>query len=173
MKKEKILEFGDPVLREKSKPVTVFHKKLHMLIDNMKFTLLNQDDGAALAANQVGILKRITVINYMDEYIEMINPEILSSSGEITDSEGCLSLPGYFGNVKRAENVKVKYQDRFGKETIIERSGPMARCIQHEIDHLDGILFIDRMKDVAVSDGKRKVAVKDLLKLTPVKKEQD
>lgn len=143
----KIILFGDPVLREEAKPVTVYHSKLHALIDSMTVALDKRDDGAALAANQVGVLKRISVIDYEDEYIEMINPEIIESSGEITEREGCLSYPGYFGMVPRAETVKVKYCDREGKEITIERSGKMARCIQHEIDHLNGILFIDRMNE--------------------------
>ena len=172
MKKEKIAVFGDPVLRETAQPVTIFHKKLHLLIDRMKFTLSKEEGGAALAANQISILKRVVVIDYLDEYHEMINPEIISSSGESTESEGCLSLPGYFGNVKRAEQIKVKFQDRHGKEFVIDRSGHMARCIQHEIDHLDGILFIDRMDEPFVSNGEKKLAVKELLKITPVNKYQ-
>ena len=144
-KKLKIVLFGDPVLREKAKPVTVFHNKLLAQVDSIGITLDNRDDGAALAANQVAILKRITVIDYEDEYLEMLNPEILDSSGEQTGYEGCLSLPGFVGMVRRAEYVKVKYTDPLGKDIIIERTGKMARCIQHEIDHLDGILFVDRM----------------------------
>lgn len=146
-KKLKIILFGNPALREKAKPVTVFHKKLHALIDSIALTLDEREDGAALAANQVNILKRITVIDYEGEYLELINPEIIFSEGEIIKSEGCLSYPGYTGLVPRAEFVKVKYQDRFGNENIIERKGNFARAIQHEIDHLDGILFIDRMQD--------------------------
>jgi len=173
MKKERIIFFGNPVLRDKAKPVTAFHKKLHALVDVMKFTLLNEDGAAAIAANQVSVLKRITVINYMDEYLELINPEIISSSGENVDSEGCLSLPGYSGNVRRAETVTVKFQDRNGKERTIERSGRMARCLQHEIDHLDGILFIDRMEEPFVTNGENRLAVEDLLKATSVKREGD
>ncbi|MFA7420082.1 MAG: peptide deformylase [Melioribacteraceae bacterium] len=145
-KKLKILVIGEPALREKAKAVTVFHKKLHALIDDMVETLDAREDGAALAATQVGIMKRIVVVDYRDEYFEMINPEIISSEGIKADSEGCLSLPGLSGNVPRALTVKVKYQDRFGVEHIVERSGALARCFQHEIDHLDGILYIDRME---------------------------
>lgn len=173
MKKAAIIHFGDPVLRETAQMVTVFHKKLHALIDTMKHTLLTGGDGAALAAPQIGILKRITVINYMDEYFEMVNPEILSSSGENTDYEGCLSFPGFSGRVKRVETVKVKFQDRNGKERIIERSGRMARCFQHEIDHLDGIFFIDRMDEKFVynDEDNTKVSVKEILKIAPRKNE--
>lgn len=146
-KRFNIIEFGNPALRQKAKPVTVFHKKLSLLIDSIAETLYNSDDGAALAANQVGELKRIIVIDYENEYFEMINPEILESSGEQTAQEGCLSFPGYTGLVTRAETVKVRYYNRSREENIIERSGKMARCIQHEIDHLDGILFVDRVTE--------------------------
>ena len=147
LKKLKILLFGDPALRQNAKPVTVFHKKLHAFIDSLAVTLDSCEDGAALAATQVGELKSITVINYEGEYLELINPEIIEAKGEQTDYEGCLSYPGYIGKVKRAETIKVKYVDRFGKENVIERTNKMARCIQHEIDHLNGILFIDRVKE--------------------------
>ncbi len=145
--KLKIVLFGDPVLRQKAKPVTVFHKKLGELIDSMAAALRASGEGAALAANQVGVLKRITVIEYEGEYFEMVNPEILESEGSGQDYEGCLSLPGYAGMVERFTKIKVKYFDRDGKENVIEREGKMARCIQHELDHLDGILYIDRMKE--------------------------
>lgn len=168
MKKETIVRFGDPVLRETAQPVRVFHKKFLASLDAMKYTLLNTDNGAALAANQVAFLKRVVVINYMDEYLELINPEIIASSGEQIDYEGCLSLPGYFGNVKRAETVTVKYLDRTGKEVTIERTGKMARCIQHEVDHLNGILFIDRMdeKFVVNDEDESQMEVAELQEMT-------
>lgn len=166
-KKLKIIEFGNPLLREKAKPVTVFHKKLNLLVDSIAETLYASEDGAALAATQVAEMKRITVIDYENEYFEMVNPEILESSGEQVDKEGCLSFPGYYGMVKRFETVKLKYQDRSGGEHIIERSGKMARCIQHELDHLDGILFIDRMvEDTLVhSITKEKISLEHALKI--------
>lgn len=166
-KKLKILKFGDPVLRQAAKPVTVFHSKLQLLVDSMKVTLHSRDDGAALAAPQLGILKRIVVIDYQDEYLELINPEILLSKGKKVDFEGCLSLPGYFGKVPRAEYVKLKYFDRFGKENIIERKGPMARCIQHELDHLDGILFVDRMEEdhLQHNDNETKISLQSVIDL--------
>jgi len=171
MKKAKITRFGDPVLREESQHVNVFHKKLHALIDTMSYTLSKEYNGAALAANQISVTKRITIINYLDEYHEMINPEIISFSGEQIDYEGCLSFPGYSGKVKRAENITVKFQDRNGKEIIIERSGRMARCIQHEIDHLNGILFIDRMDDdfLIHDENQTRIPVRDLQRLTQKK----
>jgi peptide deformylase len=168
MKKAKIIYFGDPVLRQKAEPVKVFHKKLHGVVDTIKNTLLDTDYAAALAANQVSILKSITVIDYCDEYFEMINPEITASSGESIGYEGCLSLPGYSGKVKRAERITVKYQDRRGKEITIEREGAIARCIQHELDHLNGILYIDRMVEdfVTHDENNTKLFVSDLQQLT-------
>lgn len=166
LKRFKILEIGDPTLRQKANLVTVFHKKLHTLIDSMIATLDEREDGAALAATQVGFLKRIVVVDYKNEFYEMINPEIISTEGIETDSEGCLSLPGLSGNVPRAITVKVKYQDRFGVEHIVERSGALARCFQHEVDHLDGILYIDRMEEdsVTVLRTDEKISVKELKK---------
>jgi peptide deformylase len=154
MSKLKIVSFGDPVLRQNAKPVTVFHGKLHTLINSMAKTLKSSSNGAAIAANQISVLKRIIVIDYDKEYFELINPEIIASEGEQTDYEGCLSLPGYFGLVKRYDYVKVKFQNRDGEEFIVERTDRLARCFQHEIDHLDGILFVDRMtEEFLVGDG--------------------
>ncbi|MGE5429671.1 MAG: peptide deformylase [Syntrophomonadaceae bacterium] len=166
--KYKIVRFGDPVLRETAKPVTVFHHKLHELVDALTDTLFRSDDGAAIAAPQIGVSKRIVVIDYEDEFIELINPEILFSSGEQTGYEGCLSFPGFIGTVPRAETVKVKYQDRNGIESVIERSGNMARCLQHEIDHLDGILFIDKVIDkyVVHQDTDEKLKLKDAVDMS-------
>jgi peptide deformylase len=146
MKKAAVVQFGDPVLRLVASPVTVFHKKLHALIDTLGFTLAARGDGAALAAPQIGVSKRVVVIDYQDEFFEMVNPQILEMSGAVTDDEGCLSMEGFSGQVTRAEVVTVKFQDRYGKEETLTRNGPMARCMQHEIDHLDGILYIDRME---------------------------
>ena len=173
MKKLNIVLFGDPVLRESAKPVNVFHKKLENLIDSMNYTLSLRDDGAAVAANQVGVLKRITVINYEDEYFEMVNPEIIEKGGGLVDNyEGCLSYPGYIGLVPRYEKIKVKYLDRKGDQHIIERTGKMARCIQHEIDHLDGILFIDRMKETTLTHSETKATIElaKVIELTRIKK---
>jgi peptide deformylase len=172
MGKLKIISFGDHVLRQPAKPVTVFHKKLHALIDSIAETLHNCDGGAALAANQVDVLKRITVINYQGEYFELINPEIIYSEGEQTDMEGCLSFPGYYGLVKRFNLVKVKYLDRNGKENVIERTGKLARCIQHEVDHLNGVLFVDRMiEDFLIhTETENKISLQSALDLANGKK---
>jgi len=120
-------------------------------------TLEHREDGAALAAPQVGVLKRIVVINYQKEKFELINPEILSAEGEKIAREGCLSFSGRWGEVKRFDKIKVKYYDRKGVEHIVERDNLVSRCMQHEIDHLDGVLFIDRMvEDSLVDDDEKK-----------------
>ncbi|MCU7494921.1 MAG: peptide deformylase [Ignavibacteria bacterium] len=166
--KYKIVQFGQPVLREIAKPVTVFHHKLHELVDSLAETLYRSEDGAAIAAPQIGVSKRIVVIDYEDEYLELLNPEIISSSGTQTGYEGCLSLPGFIGNVTRAQTVKVKYQDRDGNEITIEKNGNLARCLQHEIDHLDGILFIDKVIDkfLVHQDTDEKLKLQDVLDLS-------
>ncbi|AEG59058.1 peptide deformylase [Desulforamulus ruminis] len=134
---------GDPVLRKKCKPVTEITPNILQLLDDMADTLAAASNGAALAAPQVGILRRMVVIDSGEGFIELINPEIIEKSKEQIGPEGCLSLPGIWGRVKRAKYVKVKAVNRDGEEFIIEGRGFMARCLQHEIDHLDGTLFID------------------------------
>lgn len=163
--KYKILKYGAGELRKKARPVTSFNKKLHDNLDKIYRLLLTRNDGAALAAPQVGILERIVVIDYEDEFFELINPEIIDFEGSQTDFEGCLSFPGLFGKVERPAWVKIKYQDRNGDEHVIERFGNMARCILHENDHLDGILFIDRMKDdYLVGDDDKKIELSGIKK---------
>ena len=167
-KQEKIIHFGDNLLRAQCSPVTVFHKGLHRKIDIISNTLRKHAGGAALAAPQISLLKRIVVINYLGEYYELINPEITEKSGEKTDFEGCLSLPGFSGKVTRHKMVKVNYQDRFGNHHTVEAKGQMARCFQHEIDHLDGTLYIDRVIDDYIfnDETNEKIPVKHLLDLT-------
>lgn len=163
-----ILPFGDTHLRATCKPVSVFHGPLGDKIDVIRNTLVANGGGAALAAPQIGLLRRIVVVKYLGEYHELINPVIRSRSGEVEDYEGCLSLPGFVGRVKRARHIRVEFQDRYGETVSIEREDEMARCLQHEIDHLDGILFIDRMTDEVVFHEKNKqtLNVSDLRKLT-------
>ena len=145
MAKKRIVTIPDAVLREKAKPVTVFHSKLGRLIDNMIDILYADDGRAGLAAPQIGVSKRISVMDCGDGLIELINPEILERSGSQTGTEGCLSIPGYYGTVERADYVKVKTFDRKGNELLLEAEGFNARCMQHEVDHLDGILYIDHV----------------------------
>ena len=131
-------------LRKKSRPVTVFDQRLHNMIDDMVDTL-KDSGGVGLAAPQVGILRRIVVIEKEDGTIlELVNPEIIDTQGEQEGLEGCLSLPGQSAPVERPYFVKAKAMDREGNEFIIEGEELMARALCHEIDHLDGILYIDK-----------------------------
>lgn len=137
-----IRKVGDPVLREACQPVKNI-SYIYKLLDDMAETLYSTSNGAALAAPQIGVTKRIVVMNCGDGLVELINPEIISKRGKQIGPEGCLSFPGIFGEVKRASNIVVKALNRNGEEFLIEAEGFIARCLQHEIDHLDGVLFID------------------------------
>ena len=139
-----IREKGDEILYKKCKAVVKFDEKLHILLDDMYETMQSRD-GVGLAAPQVGILKRAVVIDVGDGKIELINPEIVEGSGEQTGSEGCLSVPGVFGEVTRPNVVTVKAQDRDGKWFKITGKELLARAFCHEIEHLDGKLFLDRV----------------------------
>ena len=139
-----IREKGDEILYKKCKAVVKFDEKLHILLDHMYETMQSRD-GVGLAAPQVGILKRAVVIDVGDGKIELINPEIVEESGEQTGSEGCLSVPGVFGEVTRPNVVTVKAQDRDGKWFKITGKELLARAFCHEIEHLDGKLFLDRV----------------------------
>ena len=140
----KIVTEGDEILTKKSHPVTKFDHKLHALLDDMTDTLRDAD-GVGLAAVQVGILRRaVLVINERDEVIELINPVIVEAYGTQEGLEGCLSVPGIYGQVKRPMHVKVRAQDRFGNTFEAEDEGITARCFCHEIEHLDGHLFKER-----------------------------
>jgi len=134
---------GDEVLRKKSRPVEEIDMKILKLIEDMADTMYKAD-GVGLAAPQIGILKRIVTIDVGNGLFEMINPVILEQSGEQDGFEGCLSLPGTSGEVKRPMNVKAKYMDRNGETIIIEAEELFARAICHELDHLDGILYKDK-----------------------------
>ena len=137
-----IREKGDEILYKKCKTVVKFDEKLHILLDDMYETMQSR---VGLAAPQVGILKRAVVIDIGDGKIELINPEIVEESGEQTGSEGCLSVPGVFGEVTRPNVVTVKAQDRDGKWFKITGKELLARAFCHEIEHLDGKLFLDRV----------------------------
>lgn len=146
-----VVKFGDDVLRKKCRPVTVFDARLHALIDDMRETLI-KEQGAGLAAPQVGVLRRVVIIDVRDSngIIELINPEIISASGSQTGEEGCLSNPGVMCKVKRPNIVEVKAQDRNGNEFTLKGTALLARAICHETDHLDGILFTDRVDEQAL-----------------------
>ena len=141
-----IVKKGDAVLAKKCHPVTQFDAKLHALLDDMGETV-REANGVGLAAPQVGILRQVVVvINEDDELIELINPEIVQTSGEQFGLEGCLSVPGLYGFVKRPMIVRVRAQDRNGVFFEVEDEGLTARCFCHEIDHLGGHLF-DELTD--------------------------
>ncbi len=138
-----ILTQGDPILNKKAHPVTSFDEKLHDLLDDMRETL-TQAEGLGLAAPQVGILRRVVlVVNEQDEMLELVNPEIIAQEGEQTGLEGCLSVPGYYGEVTRPMRVKVRAQDRNGSFFEVEGEELTARCFCHELAHLDGHLYTE------------------------------
>lgn len=139
----KIVEMGDPVLREKAQAVTKINKNIQKLLNDMADTMYAAK-GVGLAAPQIGISKRVIVVDVGEGLWEVINPEIISKKGEECGVEGCLSIPGVTGQVYRAAHVVVTGLDRNGNEIRIEAGGLGARALQHEIDHLDGILFIDK-----------------------------
>lgn len=139
----KIVLQGDDCLKKVCRPVTDFNARLHTLLDDMTETLIDSG-GVGLAAPQVGILRRLCVVmNEDDEVIELINPEIIATEGEQTGLEGCLSVPGKYGVVTRPYVVRVRAQDRNGAFFEVEDEALTARCFCHEIEHLDGHLFIE------------------------------
>lgn len=143
----KIVEEGDEVLREKAKPVTKLGRNIEKLLDNMKDTMY-ANKGVGLAAPQIGVSKRVITVDVGEGLVELINPCIIKFDGTQTDTEGCLSIPNMVGEVTRAQWVRVQGLDRQGRECEIEAEGYFARALQHEIDHLDGILFIDKVNNL-------------------------
>ncbi len=134
----------EEILRKKCKDVKVFDQKLSQLLDDMAETMYYYN-GVGLAAPQVGILKKCVVIDIGEGLVEMINPKILDQKGAVVDNEGCISVPGLGGKVERPKYVKVECMTRNGEKMIIEGEDLMARCLCHEIDHLDGILYTDKV----------------------------
>ncbi len=161
MAKLKILEFPDPRLRTKAAPVESVDDELRALIDDM-FETMYDAPGIGLAATQVDVHRRLLVTDVSADNSEpyvLINPEILEKDGVTFTDEGCLSVPGYYEEVQRAEHIKVRFLDRNGDETEMEAEGLLAVCIQHEMDHLDGKLFVDYL-----SEAKRQRIRKKLMK---------
>ncbi len=138
-----VVQVGDDVLRKKCFPVEVFDEKLHALLEDMKDTV-KREKGAGLAAPQVGILRRVVVVDVEEGYFEFINPVITQQKGEQSGWEGCLSVRGKNGIVSRPMKVTLSYQDRFGEKKLLKAKGFFARAICHELDHLDGVLYIDK-----------------------------
>ncbi|MFZ5753758.1 MAG: peptide deformylase [Bacillota bacterium] len=143
-----IVKKGDPILREKAKEVKEINDSILKLLDNMKETMYAAN-GVGLAAPQIGVSKCVIVVDIGDEELfELINPQIVFSEGLETDTEGCLSVPGIVGEVARAKKIKIKGLNRQGKTVEIEAEDLLARAFQHEMDHLDGILFIDKAQNL-------------------------
>ena len=140
----KILTDKDPALHKVCKPVEKFDTRLYKLLDDMNETLVDSG-GVGLAAPQVGILRRVVLVDTGEEILELINPELLETSGEQEGAEGCLSVPGKYGLVKRPYIAKVKAQDRYGDWYEVEGEELIARCFCHELDHLDGIVYTEVM----------------------------
>ncbi|MDE7087464.1 MAG: peptide deformylase [Clostridia bacterium] len=148
-----VVQIGDEVLRNKSEEIRKFDSELWSLLDDMKETV-RKEDGAGLAAPQIGVNIRAVVIDLEEGYFEMINPKILSVKGEQRGAEGCLSVKGKTGIVTRPNKVKAEYRDRKGKKHTVTGTGLFARCMCHEFDHLDGILYVDRAEEVFDNEDK-------------------
>jgi peptide deformylase len=142
-----ILTAAEPVLRERTKRVSRYDASLHRLLDDMLETMRDAP-GVGLAANQIGVPLRVAVVEVEGRVIELVNPEIVRSSGEHLDWEGCLSIPGYVAEVTRPEKVTVKARDRHGKEFRVRGTELLSRALQHEIDHLNGHLYIDLLESL-------------------------
>lgn len=148
-----ILTYPNPKLREKSKVVEIFDEKLHQFLDDMYDTMMARK-GVGLAAIQVGEAKRILIINipreednlqHKEDLLEIINPVFLTQEESIEWEEGCLSVPDFYENIKRFNKVSISYKDRYGNDKILKAEGFLAVAIQHEIDHLNGVLFVDKL----------------------------
>lgn len=154
----KIVEFPDPVLRRATRPVTVFDEVLKTFVDEMTI-VMKDDDGVGIAAPQVGVSKKVAVVCFEGERYVLVNPVIVEATGTQRGEEGCLSFPGIFGEVERAERVVVECQDETGAKRRHEAEGFVARAFQHEIEHLEGKLLIDHF-----SPMKRELIRKRLMK---------
>jgi len=142
-----ILTAEEPILRERAKKVTRFDASLHRLLDEM-VEIMREAPGIGLAANQIGVPLQVAVIELEETVTELINPQIVRASGEVVDWEGCLSIPGFVAEVKRNARVTIKARDRHGKEFRVKGEELFARALQHEIDHLNGVLYIDYLESL-------------------------
>lgn len=142
-----IRKAGDAVLKKEAAPVVKIDRSIKKLLNDMRETLYDAD-GVGLAAPQVGVSLKVVVIDVGDGLIELINPVIVDKEELVTDTEGCLSVPGVYGEVERYNHVTVEALDRSGKKITMSGSGLLARAFQHEIDHLDGVLFIEIAKSL-------------------------
>ncbi len=149
---KEIREEGDEALRSKCKPVTEITPRIRQHLDDLADTLANHGNGAGLAAPQIGVLRRLIVVAAPEGVLRLINPEIVEAEGEREVEEGCLSVPGVWGKLVRPARVKVRAMNEAGEELVIEAQDEMAKCYCHEIDHLDGILFIDKVTEFLGED---------------------
>lgn len=166
----KILEFPDPRLRTTATPVDVVDDALRQIISDM-FETMYEAPGIGLAATQIDLHKRLLVADVTSDKTDphvLINPEILQMDGQQVSEEGCLSVPGYYEEVERAEHIRVRYLDRDGKVTEKDMEGMLAVCIQHEIDHLDGKLFVDYLSEAKRQRIRKRLAKDRRLQATPV-----
>jgi len=147
MSLKEIIIYPDPVIKKKSESVEEVNEEIKQLIDDMTETMY-ASRGVGLAAVQIGILKRVIVVNVGEELVALVNPEILENEGESKMEEGCLCLPGVLIDVKRSEKVKVKGLNEKGEEVVVDAEGLLARAFQHEVDHLNGILIIDKVSRI-------------------------
>ena len=147
MSRRFVVQTGEPVLREKSVEVKSFNSELASLLDDLKETV-RAESGAGLAAPQIGINKRVVVVDVDEGFFELVNPVIVSTKGEQTGPEGCLSVKGKQGTVTRPYKVKAEYRDRNGKKHKLTAEGFFARAVCHELDHLDGILYTDKASEI-------------------------
>lgn len=138
---------GDDILRKKSRSIEKIDDRVLTLLKDMSDTLHNTENGAAIAAPQVGVLKRAVVLDLGQGTIYLVNPEVIETEGSQLVVEGCLSIPGRWGKLTRPAKVKVKALNEKGEEVIITGEGDLAKCLCHEIDHLDGVLFIDKVTE--------------------------
>jgi peptide deformylase len=156
----RILTAEEPILRERAKRVSTFDASLHRLLDDMLETMRDAP-GVGLAANQIGVPLQVAIIEVEDKITELVNPQIVKGAGEQIDWEGCLSIPGYVAEVARHERVTVKARDRHGKEFRVRGTELLSRALQHEIDHLNGTLYIDHLESleelVRVSEAEEEV----------------
>ncbi len=150
---------GEIVLKQTAAPVKKIDKRIKKLLDDMAETMY-ATEGIGIAAPQVGVSLRMIVVDVENKRYDIINPEIISREGSNVDVEGCLSCPDLFGEVERAEKIRVKFTTRYHKEKEIEAEGLLARCIQHEVDHLNGRLFIDIAKNIQKGKPQREGQVK-------------
>ncbi|WP_409305370.1 peptide deformylase [Peribacillus sp. SCS-155] len=157
-----IVMFPDKILKQKCSKVTTFDRNLAKLLNNMHETML-EADGVGLAAPQVGVKKQIAVVDIGEggDIIEMVNPEVIETSGSQTGPEGCLSFPGIFGEVIRPYRVKIRAQDRRGQTYELEAEDFLARAIQHEIDHLNGVLFTSKITKYLTEEELERYEVND------------